>query len=349
MRTEYFIAMDTHCRTTDACIKTAAGKLVKRVHTPTTIPHLRAVIESVPRPRRVTFEESSMAGWLYRNLTGVADEIIVCDPRRNAYVAKDGDKDDAIDAEKLNNLYRSGHLRVVHQSDSSDHAARKQLVGMYHSRVACRIAEGSRLLALGKRWGLMLTSAMLTASNARENLRERFESAAVPADLITGALELWDGYRLLVQQEESLHEKLCQMVKANVMMRRIEEGILGYGPVRAATLVTYWETPWRFKSKSALFKYNGIGLHRARSGDGYEHLCVEQACNRLLRNVVIGGAQTAIEHKENVFAWRNAQWIRKGLSPKNARRNVARDQVTSICGMWKTNTAFDPSLIPELP
>ena len=41
-----------------------------------------------------------MAGWLYRNLTGVADEIVVCDPRRNAHIAKDGDKDDAIDAEK---------------------------------------------------------------------------------------------------------------------------------------------------------------------------------------------------------------------------------------------------------
>ena len=58
-----------------------------------------------------------MAGWLYRNLSEFADEVIVCDPRRNALIAKDGDKDDAIDAEKLNNLYRSGHLRVVHQSD----------------------------------------------------------------------------------------------------------------------------------------------------------------------------------------------------------------------------------------
>jgi len=79
---------------------------------------------------------------LYRNLKGVADEIVVCDPRRNAHIAKDDDKDDAIDAEKLNNLYRSGYLRVVHQSDSSDHAANKQLVGMYHSRVKRRIAEG---------------------------------------------------------------------------------------------------------------------------------------------------------------------------------------------------------------
>ncbi|MCL2647674.1 MAG: transposase [Phycisphaerales bacterium] len=91
------------------------------------------------------------------------------------------------------------------------------------------------------------------------------------------------------------------MVKGNVTMRQVM-GLPGYGPVRAATLVTYWETPWRFKSKSALFKYNGIGLRRERSGDGYEHLCVEQSCNQLLRNVAIGGAKTAIEAKENIFA-----------------------------------------------
>jgi len=109
MRTEYFIAMDTHCRTTDVCIKTGGGKLIRREHTQTTIPHLRAIIESVPKPRRVTFEESGIAGWLYRSLKPFADEIIVCDPRRNAYIAKDGDKDDAIDAQKLNDLYRSGH------------------------------------------------------------------------------------------------------------------------------------------------------------------------------------------------------------------------------------------------
>jgi transposase len=138
------------------------------------------------------------------------------------------------------------------------------------------------------------------------------------------------------------------MVKDNLVMRRTAE-LPGYGPVRSATLITYWETPWRFKSKSALFKYNGIGLVRKKSGDGYEFIRVEQECNRLLRCVVIGAAQHAINQKENLFAKRHARWIQKGLSPGNARRNVARDQVATIWGMWKTNTAFDPSLLPEMP
>jgi transposase len=348
MRTEYFISMDAHCRTTDTWINTATGKLVGHDRTATTIPHLRQIVESVPRPRYLTFEESSIAGWLYRGLKDLVDEIVVCDPKRNAHIARDGDKDDPIDAEKLNHLYRSGHLRKVHQSDSKDQAANKQLVGMYHNRVSHRTAEGSRLLALGKRWGLLLTSSMLMETNARENLRKRFEQAQVPASMIGVALDLWDGYELAVKHEEALHQNLCRMVKDNLVMRRTAE-LPGYGPVRSATLITYWETPWRFKSKSALFKYNGIGLVRKKSGDGYEFIRVEQECNRLLRCVVIGAAQHAINQKENLFAKRHARWIQKGLSPGNARRNVARDQVATIWGMWKTNTAFDPSLLPEMP
>jgi transposase len=136
------------------------------------------------------------------------------------------------------------------------------------------------------------------------------------------------------------------MAKTDTMMSRVMD-LPGYGSVRAATLITYLDTPWRFKSKSALWKYVGIGLRREKSGNGAAWLGVEQRCNRLLRCMVIGAAQCAIDQKDNLFAQRYAHWIAAGLSKKNARRNVARDQVTAIWGMWKTDKAFDPKLICE--
>jgi transposase len=344
MRTEYFITMDTHCRTTDACIKTAAGKLVKREHLPTAIPSLQALIESVPRPRRLAFEEGSMAGWLQRNIKQCVDELIVCDPRRNAHVAKDGDKDDAIDAEKLNDLYRGGFLRPVHQLDSLQKVADKQLIGLYHDRVAHRVAEGNHLLFLGKRWGVLLQRTRLLQSDGGPWLKTCLQEAGVPETIQAIAEDLRQGLLRAVEQEQTLHQQICRMARRDKMIQRVTE-LPGYGPIRAATLVCYLDTPWRFKSKSALWKYVGIGLKRHNSGDGMAILCVEQACNRLLRNVVIGAAQSAIEQKDNVFARRYARWIAAGLSPKNARRNVARDQVTAIWGMWKSDRPFDASLM----
>jgi transposase len=347
MRTEYFITMDVHCRTTDACIKTAGGKLVRREHLSTGIPQLRELIESVPRPRRVAFEESVLAGWLYRHLTHTAEEVIVCDPRRNAHVAKDGDKDDRIDAEKLNDLYRGGFLKAVHQQDSADRAAIKQLIGMYHDRVGHRVSEGNQLLALGKRWGVMLKRSELLGADARQRLQQRLKEAQVPQRIIAVAEGLWESFQQAVEQEEKLHQQVCRLAQEDKMMRRTAE-LVGYGPIRAATLISYLDTPWRFKSKSALWKYVGIGLHREKSGAGLDVVCVEQSCNRLLRSVVIGAAQTAILLKENVFAERYARWITAGLSSRNARRNVARDQVTAVWGMWKSDRAFDERLIQGL-
>jgi transposase len=346
MRTEYFITMDTHCRTTDVCVKTGRGKLVRRERLSTGVPQLRELIESVPRPRRVAFEEGSMAGWLWRNLKGSADEVIVCDPRRNALVAKEGDKDDPIDAEKLNDLYRSGHLRRVHQVEEEEKAAVKQVVGMYHERVAHRVGEGNYLLALCRRWGVMLSRSGLMNDDGRDRLRGRLNEARAPQRIVELALGQWRSLERAVEQEQGLYEQVCRLARADKVMGRISE-LPGYGPVRAATLVAYLDTPFRFKSRSALWKYVGIGLRRERSGGGPEFIRVEQACNRLLRNVVIGAAQSAIEQKENVFARRYARWVQAGLSPRNARRNVARDQVTAVWGMWKSDSAFDEKRISD--
>ena len=346
MRTEYFITMDTHCRTTDVCVETAKGKLVRRERLSTGIPQIRGLIESVPRPRRVAFEEGAMAGWLFRNLKGCADELIVCDPRRNALVAKDGDKDDPIDAEKLNDLYRSGHLRQVHQLDGSEKAAAKQVIGMYHDRVAHRVAEGNQLLALCRRWGVMASRSRLTEPDGRDWLEARLAEGGAPRQVVDMAADQFKSLERAVEQEQSLYKQVCRMAKSDPMMSRACE-LPGYGPVRAATLVAYLDTPFRFKGKSALWKYVGVGLRREKSGGGSEFTCVEQACNRLLRCVVIGAAQCAIGQKDNVFARRYAHRVAAGQSKRNARRGVARDQVTALWGMWKSDKAFDAKRVRD--
>ena len=87
---------------------TAAGRLSKRMRVPTTIPALTEAIGSVRRPRWAVMEEGPLAGWLSRHLAAQVDERMVCDPRRNALLAKDSDKDDPIDAEKRARLRRGG-------------------------------------------------------------------------------------------------------------------------------------------------------------------------------------------------------------------------------------------------
>src|SRR6476620_9859237 len=139
MRREYFIALDTHGVFSEMAVVTNAGNLERRGRCNTTISTLRALIEPVPRPRHLTFEEGPLANWLYRNLKDKVDSLTVAEPRRNRLIASAGDKDDDVDAEKLAQLFRGGYIKAVHQTETLDGSVFKQLVAEYHRQVRRRV------------------------------------------------------------------------------------------------------------------------------------------------------------------------------------------------------------------
>jgi transposase len=307
MPLEHYIAMDTHGHSTDICVKTRANAPGRRWRVATTIPALREVIGSIKRPRHLAFEEGPLASWLYRNLKADADRITVCDPRKNAWIAKGGDKDDPIDADKLADLLIGGYLKPVHHSDELGRDVFKQLVGSYHERVGHRVAESNKVIGILRRWGVVV----------RENA---FQDKASRADLLA---------------------KLAKKQEVVVRLTKLP----GIKWVRAATLYVYLDTPFRFKSKQALWKYLGIGLVRQTSGDGPEYLRVNLAANRTLKSMILGAAKSAIMQGDNPFAEQHRGWKEDGLSPRNARRNVARSLSAVMWGMWKNGGVYDPKQV----
>ena len=127
-------------------------------------------------------------------------------------------------------------------------------------------------------------------------------------------------------------------------MRRFTE-LPGIGWVRAATLYVFLDTPWRFASKAKLWKYLGIGLERRGSGNGPERLHVPKHVNRVLKSTILGAAKSAIAQGDNPFADQHRRWIDAGLSPKLARRNVARSLAATLWGLWKNGSAYRPEWV----
>ena len=166
----HFIAMDTHSKTTDICVKTRAHGPGKHFRVETTIRAIREVIERVARPRKLTFEDGPMAGWLYRELRHHVDETLVCNSRKNALVAKDGDKNDPIDADKLCDLYIGGYLRAVHHPESAAREVCKQAVGLYHERVRHRVGQANKVMGRLKCWGVMAREKDFSQAASREGL-----------------------------------------------------------------------------------------------------------------------------------------------------------------------------------
>ena len=78
-----------------------------------------------------------------------------------------------------------------------------------------------------------------------------------------------------------------------------------------------------------------------------ERVRVSRYANRILKDIILGAAMSAIVSKENLFADQHRRWLDRGLSRRNARRNVARSLATVMWGMWKSGEAYRPELVAE--
>jgi transposase len=217
----------------------------------------------------------------------------------------------------------------------------KQQVALYHFRVRQRVRESLRLSSLFKQHGVMIREKHYVASGDRAALLARLPDHAILRETVS---LLWQAYDQLVEQEESWRKRLVRLAHEEEVVQRFQ-ALPGIGWIRAATLYAYLDTPWRFRGKSALWKYLGIGLERERSGNGPEHVGVPLLTHRLLKNTILGAALSAVVQGDNPFADLYGRWKKQGLSSRLARRNVARAQSATLWGMWKNGSAYRPEWV----
>jgi len=344
----HYIGADVDCRMTNLAVD-VDGQIVKDFQVSTTIPCLRALIESIPRPRVLTFEEGPLADWLGRGLRPVVDELVICDPRRNKLISQDGDSDDRIDARKLARLLRGGYLRAVYHSDDQRRVLLKQWVGLYHDRVKEAVRQVNKIRGHCWQYGLR------PPRGALRNLQRRSvwlaELGAHPLVRQLGMLFL--GFDSAAQQVAVSRGEMVRWSKVYPVVRHWQE-LPGVGTVRSITVFAYLDTPWRFANNPhKLWKYCGVGLERSSSGkDRLGRMKVGQLqlawrVNRRLKDAVMGAAISAIQQGRNVFAEQYERLVHNGLTPSNARHTVARKLLTVMWGMWKTGTRLDLSRVGQ--
>jgi transposase len=341
MKRSHYIGLDVHCAFTELAVVTEGGRLTKRQRCATTIPALREALDTVARPRVVALEEGPLADWLWRNLHDHVEELTVCDPRRNRLIAKDADKDDPLDAEKLAQLLRGGYLKAVHHPESLTRAAFKQLVLLYHDRVRQRVREANRVMAYLRRHGVFVREKGFADEADRAALLGRLP----PSPLVGANLKLlWDSYDLTARHVRALRRRLVEEARKEEVIERFTQ-VPGIGWVRAASFFVYVDTPWRFASKAALWKYLGIGLERRHSGTGRVQVKLVRCANRRLKGVLMGSALSALNQEGNPFASQYRRWLDSGLSVGTARRNVARSVAAVLWGMWKSGSVYHPEWV----
>src|ERR1700724_3909090 len=94
-----YIGMDVHKEATVIAVLNGGGKLVMETIVETKASSILQFLHGLQGELHVTWEEGTWAAWLYDLLQPQVQEVVVCNPRRNALL-KEGSKSDKVDARK---------------------------------------------------------------------------------------------------------------------------------------------------------------------------------------------------------------------------------------------------------
>jgi transposase len=297
-------------------------------------------------PVGVVIEECNMADWAYRTLRPYAEEIVVCDPRRNRLIVE-GDKDDSVDPGKLCELYRLGALRSVHHPRTRQAVDLRRWVWLYHDQVELVVAAKNKIKAAYRFNGIRYGRRDVYSQTERATYLKRLPSRAARQQMD----QLYRNLDVLEEDYWKLNSRLDRTARRHHVVKTFLK-IPGYGPVYALTFYVIVDTPWRFQNVRKLWAYAGLGIQRHKSGkakpgkpqsNGPEHL--NWPCNPRLKNVALGVATVAItKAAKNPFSDTYERLVSQGVSPANAKSTVARKALRVPWAMWKRGERYRADL-----
>ena len=341
-----YIGMDVHKEAIVIAVLNARGHLVMESIVETKASSILQFIHGLQGEVHVTWEEGTWAAWLYDLLKPHVQQVLVCDPRRNALL-KEGNKSDKVDARKLADLLRTGMLRPVYHGEHGLRTLR-ELARTYQTISQDLNRVMNRLKALYRGWGIACSGTQVYAPRYREQWLHKIEHAGVRrrAELLYQQLDGLQGLRRTLRPELLAESRKH---KASKLLRQIP----CIGPIRAARLLALMQTPHRFRGKRQLWTYSGLGI---ATRDSAQYHFVHGQLQRVKKPQQIRGLNRNHNHEmKDIFKGAATRascgvgplrdfyeaLLAKGMKPEMARLTLARKIAAIALTLWKKEERFD--------
>ena len=302
---------------------------------------LNDFFDKVPFPSKtitVALETGTHSAWISHCLEQRGYEVIVAHARDLAFIYKGDKKSDRIDAEKLARVARADKkllhpVRLMSKTRQEALLAIKARDLLMKERTCIVNAIRGFVRSLGiddAEYSIEIISKMYSAlpKEIRQNLRGLFSVLTA----INNNISSYDK-RLKKIAEEYPETKILQQVK-------------GVGPIIALSFALIISDPNRFSSKECA-SYLGLVPKRDQSGETDKQLGITKSGNKLLRRLLVQGAQYIMgpfgeDCDLRDFGNRIAQ--RGGrIAKKKATIAVARKLAITMLALWRNpDVKYDP-------
>ena len=283
----------------------------------------------------------------------LAEEVLVCDPRR---IATKGNKADRIDAERIAELLRLGALVPVFHRGSGTRAL-KEIVRLYEGLVDDSTRVMLRIRALYRGRAIESSSRSVYHPSKREAWLEQITEGGARFRA-----------EALYRQHDTLTSLRQKAKRAMLIEARrhkayaLLQSVPGIGPIRAAEIVAIVGDPHRFRTKRQLWPYAGLavvsrtsGEWRPGAGGGFIHSKkrpltrgLNQNFNRALKKVFKAAARDVTAKECELRRWYQAM-VERGMRPELARLTLARKIAAMVLAIWKKGVPYDPKRLTKQP
>jgi transposase len=339
MSKRVYLGMDLGSTVCEAVARDEAGKIIGSLKFPPGERELRRAAAHFKGEVQVLLEEGELAHWAAGCIRGLVQEVIVCDPKRNAWIFKDSRKDDRVDAGKLAEILRLGQYRAVYQSEDEDLVAFKKLVTWYEELNEKQKRLKVQIKARLRREGVIEKSptAPFTAEGRRGCLA-RVENR-YSREAIAGMYELLDG---ILEAREKARRSMFAFGGRYPVVRMLRE-VPGVGGILACRFVAYVQDPHRFRSKRQLWRYARLGITDRRSdGKPLGRRRLDRSGVGPLKDLSRKAFDAARRCKEeNLFQRTYRASLTRTEDPVHARLNTQRKILSVLLSMWRNGTEYE--------
>ncbi|NTV84587.1 MAG: cytidine deaminase, partial [Bacteroidales bacterium] len=239
--------------------------------------------------RQVIIEEGPLAAWLLEICTTNGEHLIISDPKHNHWIGASGEKEDALDAEKLAQLARGGYIKEIHHPLGQRRRFR-ELITAYHDTNKSIVRVKNKIKAKFLQNGIQCPGKTVYLSKHRIEWRKKLPQEPALLVIIDS---LWQQLDQIQDNLETILAETKLQAKRYPEIALIDE-IPGIGFIIAATIVAILENPHRFANKRKVWAYAGLGISRKSSANKTYSEKLGKEYNRTLKCVVEEAAQVAI-------------------------------------------------------
>jgi len=256
-----YVGLDLGSSTFQQAALNHEGVVIMNRSYPTSEANLRSAFANLRGEIHVHLEAGELAPWAAAIIAPLVKRVVCSHPKDNAWIAKDGDKCDRVDAYKLAELLRINRFKEVHYAPDQSRRDFKQLVQHYDELTAHQARWKTKLKARLRMQGVIVTGERLFSQSGRQAVLARIESREVRT-AIKQIYEVLDQSVAAQEQARLLMLRAAQSFPEIKLLRTVP----GVGPIGACRFSAYSGVPARAARVGCSFIRRNVSARNENSG-----------------------------------------------------------------------------------